>query len=88
MPTSSTQDSKSSSPKLLKLGDRLTGIGKKASNAYLDRSEKTITTVTDFQRKLAGKSRVGRVETILEAQADLTSDVAKATTSAVRKVLA
>ena len=46
-----------------------------------------ITTVTDLQRKLAGKARVGRVETILEAQADLTSDVAKATTSAVRKVL-
>lgn len=72
----------------LKFNDQLTEIGGKVAKLYFDGCEKTVADVTDFQRKLADQSKIESVQTVVSAQADLISDLSKATTAATRKVLA
>jgi len=72
----------------LKFSDQLAEIGSKVGKLYLDGYEKSIADVTDFQRKLADQSKIEGVQTIVNAQADLVSDLTKATAAATRKVLA
>jgi hypothetical protein len=60
---------------------------KKITTIYLDGVERTITGVTDFQRKLAQNVKPEPAATLLEAQADLTDDLTAVTLTAARELL-
>ncbi|MBS1877899.1 MAG: hypothetical protein JST31_00145 [Actinobacteria bacterium] len=72
----------------VKLNDQFAEIGSKVGKLYLDGYETAVTEVADFQRKLAEQSKIEGVRDLVNVQADLAVDVAKATTAATRKVLA
>jgi hypothetical protein len=72
----------------VKLSDQFTEIGSKVGKLYLDGYESAVSDVTDFQRKLAEQSKIESVGKLVNAQADLVSDLTKASVAATRKVLA
>jgi hypothetical protein len=73
---------------ILKFNDQLVEIGSKVGNLYLDSYEKTVADVAEFQKKLADQSKIEGVQSVVNAQVELVSDLTKATTAATRKVLA
>lgn len=70
-----------------KLNDQFVEIGSKVGKLYLDGYENAVADITDFQRTLAEQSKSESVKTFVDAQADLLTDLTKATTAAGRKVL-
>jgi hypothetical protein len=70
------------------LNERLLDAGRRVGNLYVDGYEKTVQGVTAFQKKLGEQSRIEGVQTLVEAQADLTRELAKAQTTAAREILA
>jgi hypothetical protein len=67
--------------------DRLTEVGRKVTNAYLDGVEKYATSFADFERKLGKQSQVEAVAGMLDTHAQLTEDVVKAGVSAARELV-
>jgi hypothetical protein len=81
-------DLDAASEQVKQLNDRLLETGKRVGNFYVDSYENTVKGVTEFQRKLADQSQNEVVKSVLDAQVDLTRQIAGAYTTAVRKVLA
>lgn len=78
--------SSTSSSKLFGI-DQLAGASNKVGNLYIDGYERSVEAVVGVQRKVAASAKVDRVQTVLEAQADLVSGVGEATVAACRKVV-
>jgi hypothetical protein len=83
-----TADFAAATDQLKELNDRLVDAGKWAGTLYLDTYEKTVEGVTTFQQKLAEQSRVEGVQTVVDAQAGLTREIAKAQTAIARQLIA
>jgi hypothetical protein len=77
-----------SSSKITGLGDQVASLSSKVGNLYIDGCEKSIDTVVSLQRKVAAQSKIERVQTVVDAQADLVSGVGEATVNASRKIIA
>ena len=60
---------------------------KKSGVASLDAYEKALTTLVDFQQKVADASQLDWLSTVVEAQTDFVTEVSAAYTSAAREVL-
>jgi hypothetical protein len=75
-------------PTVAELNERLLETGKRVGNLYLDTCEKTFQGVTALQRKLAEQTQNETVRTVVDAQADLTRDLAKTYVAAAREVIA
>jgi hypothetical protein len=69
------------------LNERLLDAGRRVGNLYVDGYERTVEGVTAFQKKLGGQSRIEGVQTLVEAQADLTRELGKAQTAVAREIL-
>ena len=69
-------------------GDKLIEAGRKVTNAYLDGVEKYVYGVAQFQRKLSEQSALEPFSGVLSAQAKLTEDLASASVSAARELIA
>ena len=67
--------------------DRLTEVGRKVTNAYLDGVEKYAESFADFERKLGKQSHVEAVSSMFETHAQLTEEVVKAGVSAARELI-
>jgi hypothetical protein len=68
--------------------DRLTEIGRKMTDAYLDGVEKYTQSFADFERKLGKQTHVDAVAAMLDTHAQLTEDVVKAGVAAARELIA
>ena len=60
---------------------------RKASNLYLDTYEKTVDRATDLQLKLAGLTQQEWVKSLIEAQVDITRELAGSYTTTARSLL-
>jgi hypothetical protein len=67
--------------------DRLFDASRKAGQSYVDATEKTLTSLADFQDRVGKGSQIEWVATLAHAQADFTRNWAEAYTSAARSVL-
>jgi hypothetical protein len=67
--------------------DRLVGVGRKVSSAYLNSVEQYFVGVAQFERKLGEHSKVEAIASLLNSHAKLTEDVAKTSISATRELI-
>lgn len=69
------------------LNERIIEASRKAGSTYLDGYEKTLRGIADYEEKVAESSQVEWLSTLLNAQADFTREIAKATTASARELL-
>jgi uncharacterized protein YbaP (TraB family) len=74
--------------RLQEFNDRFVDAGRKASQLYLETTEKTLTALADVEAKLADASRVDWLSAVFTAHADLTRDLARVYASTGREILA
>jgi|HubBroStandDraft_2_1064218.scaffolds.fasta_scaffold1545033_1 hypothetical protein len=67
--------------------DRLTEVGRKVTNSYLDSVEKYVESVAEFERKLGQQTHVEAFATMFDTHAQLTEEVVKAGVSAARELI-
>jgi hypothetical protein len=82
------RDLNGAAEQVTQLNDRLLDAGKQFGNLYLDGYEKAVASMTDAQKKLAEQSQVAVMQSLIEAQADLTGELTKTYTTAARAALA
>ena len=73
--------------RIRELNERIIESGKKAGNVYLDMYEKTLHSIADYQEKVGKQSDVDWINTIANAQANFTRELADAYTSSARSLL-
>jgi hypothetical protein len=69
------------------LNERILESSKKAGNVYLDTYEKTLHSIADFQEKVGKESQTDWIQTMTNAQAKFTRELADAYTSSARQLL-
>ena len=69
------------------LNEQVFAAARKAGNLYLDSYEKAIDQAIELELKVAGLTRQEWLKSLIEAQADLTREVAGSYTSTARTLL-
>jgi hypothetical protein len=69
------------------LNEQFLAGARKVGNLYVDMYEQTVDRVIDGERKFAGLSREKWLKDLIEAQADVTRELADTYTSAARSLL-
>lgn len=92
MATASTKNSfvpdlEAATERARETNERLTEVGRKMTNAYLDGVEKYVESFADFERKLGKQTHVDAVATIFDTHAQLTEEVVKASVTAARELI-
>ena len=67
--------------------ERLAGVGRKVTTAYLDGVEKYVAGVAQFERKFGTQTQVDAVASLLDTHADLTEEITKVSVSAARELI-
>ena len=86
--SSDTESFEAAAERVAELTDKAVANGKKTSVALLDTYDKAVASFTESYEKAAGTTKVDWIVSTAAAQADLTREVAKAYTSAVRELVA
>jgi hypothetical protein len=86
--TNTAPDFEAATERAHEANQRLAEVGRKVSIAYLDGVEKYVVGLTRFERKIGERSQVTGVASLFDTHATLTEDVAKATVSAARELIA
>lgn len=73
--------------RLRALNERIIATSKTSGRAYLEAYEANLKAIAEYQGKLAGSSDVDWVSALLNAQADFTREIARATTAQARELL-
>jgi len=81
-------DLEAATERVRETNDRLTEVGRKVTNAYLDGMEKYAESFAEFERQLGKQSNVDTVATMLDTHAQLTEQAVKAGVSAARELIA
>jgi hypothetical protein len=68
-------------------GEQVLAATRKAGNLYLDSYEKAVERSTDLQLKLAGLTQQEWLKSLIEAQVDITREVAGSYTTTARSLL-
>jgi hypothetical protein len=68
-------------------GEQILAAARKASNLYLDSYEKAVNRTTDLQLRLAGLSQQEWLKSLVEAQVDITRELASSYTTTARTLL-
>jgi hypothetical protein len=68
--------------------DRLAEVSRKVTTAYLDGVEKYVAEFAKFERKLGEQVKVDAAAGLLSTHVQLTEDIAKASISAARELIA
>jgi hypothetical protein len=68
-------------------GEQVLAAARKAGNLYLDSYEKAVERSTDLQLKLAGLTQQEWLKSLIEAQVDITREVAGSYTTTARSLL-
>lgn len=69
-------------------GDRFTEVSRKVTAAYLDGIERYVADFAKFERKLGEQTKVDAAAGLLSTHAQITEDIAKASVSAARELIA
>ena len=69
------------------LNEQFLTTARKAGNLYLDAYEKTVDRTVDLELKLAGITKQEWLRNIIEAQADVTREIASSYTQVARSLL-
>jgi hypothetical protein len=67
--------------------EQVLAAARKAGNLYLDTYEKTVDRTTELQLKLAGLSQQEWLKSLIEAQVDVTRELAGSYTTTARSLL-
>jgi hypothetical protein len=67
--------------------EQLTDAARKAGSQYVDSYAKAVDRAIDIERKVAGATKQEWVKSIIDAHADIASDITEAYTSSVRSLL-
>jgi hypothetical protein len=67
--------------------EQMLAAARKASNLYLDTYEKTVDRATDLQLKLAGLTQQEWLKSLIEAEVDITRELAGSYTTTARSLL-
>jgi hypothetical protein len=67
--------------------EQVLAAARKAGNLYLDSYEKAVDRTTDLQLKLAGLTQQEWLKSLIEAQVDMTRELAGSYTSTARSLL-
>lgn len=67
--------------------DQVIAAARKAGNLYLDTYEKTVDRSTELQLKLAGLTQQEWLQSLIEAQVDVTRELAGSYTTTARSLL-
>jgi hypothetical protein len=68
-------------------GEQVLAAARKAGNLYLDSYEKAVDRTTDLQLKLAGLTQQEWLKSLIEAQVDVTRELAGSYTTTARSLL-
>jgi hypothetical protein len=69
------------------LNEQFVAAARKAGTAYIDSYEKTVDRTINLELKLAGMTQQEWLKSLVEAQADITRELASSYTSVARTVL-
>jgi hypothetical protein len=83
-----TPDLEAATQRAHEANERLVQVSRKVTNAYLDGVEKYVADCAAFERKLGEQTKVDAVASLLRTRAQLAEDVAKASVSAARELIA
>jgi hypothetical protein len=92
MATSNTKNSfvpdlEAATERARETNDRLTEVGRKVTNAYLDGVEKYVESVAELERKFGEQTHVEAFASMFDTHAQLTEEVVKAGVSAARELI-
>ncbi len=73
--------------RMRELNEQFTESARRAGDACLDLYERTLTSVADYEDRLADTSQLGWVQALASAQADFTRGVAGAYSAAARGLI-
>ena len=68
-------------------GEQVLAVARKAGNLYLDSYEKAVDRTTELQLKFAGLTQQEWLKSLIEAQVDVTRELAGSYTSTARSLL-
>lgn len=83
----STPDFEAAADRVRQLNEKVITAAKQGGNVSLDVYEKTLTSVLDLEKQLAGASQLEWVSALAKAHADFVSDVSSTVTTAAREQL-
>jgi hypothetical protein len=83
-----TPELKAATERVSEANERLAEVSRKVTNAYLDGVENYVADFAEFERKLGEQTKVDAVASLLRTHAQLAEDVAKASVSAARELIA
>jgi hypothetical protein len=75
------------SDQIRETGDRFVAAGRMVTDVYLDGVERYVAGVTKAERKIGEQSQIDAFGQLLNAHADLTQDVVKASVAATRELI-
>jgi hypothetical protein len=81
-------DFESARERVRQTNDRLAEVSQKVTTAYLDGVEKYVAEFAKFERKLGEQTKVDAAAGLLSTHAQITEDIAKASVSAARELIA
>jgi hypothetical protein len=82
-----TPDIEAASEQIREAGDRFVAAGRKVTIAYLDGVERYVAGVAKAERKIGEQSQIDSFGQLLNAHANLTEDVVKASVAATRELI-
>ena len=83
-----TPDLEGATERASEANERLVEVSRKVTNAYLDGVENYVADFAEFERNLGEQTKVDAVASLLRTHAQLAEDVAKASVSAARELIA
>jgi hypothetical protein len=83
-----TPDLEAATERAREANERFAEVSRKVTAAYLDGIEKYVADFVKFERKLGEQTKVDAVASLLRTHAQLAEDVAKASVSAARELVA
>ncbi len=81
-------DLKAATERAREANDRLAEVSRKVTTSYLDGVEKYVAEFANFERKLGEQTKLDAAAGLLSTHAQLTEDLAKASVSAARELIA
>ncbi|TQF65950.1 hypothetical protein FK531_18885 [Rhodococcus spelaei] len=69
------------------LNEKFVDAAKLSGNLSLDTYEKTVTSVLDFQKSIAGATKLDWLTAVVDAQTSLVKGISTAATTAAREIL-
>jgi hypothetical protein len=85
--TNSTRSFDAAFQQVQDASDQLLAAARRAGNLYLDSYEKAVDRTTDLQLKLAGLSQQEWLKSLIEAQVDITRELAGSYATTARSLL-